>query len=237
MAANSIPHRMLHRLARLCSGNPEEMASWLDERDPRWPMVCCATIVCGCAMYGSVVGLWRGPLQAIYTGVKMPLLIFLTCGGNALLDGLLAQVLGSGLSFRQTWLAILMSFTISSLILAALAPVALFICVNAPPITSSARGSGHSVTLLSDVLFIAYAGVAANRRLLLLLEYKCARAAIARRVFWSWLAGNLFLGAQLAWVLRPFIGSPQLAVQFLRADPMRGNFYEAVFRAFLHLFP
>lgn len=41
---------------------------------------------------------------------------------------------------------------------------------------------------------------------------------------------------QLAWTLRPFIGSPRLAVQFLRADPLRGNFYEAVLRAIEHLF-
>ena len=54
---------------------------------------------------------------------------------------------------------------------------------------------------LCDVVFIAYAGVAANRRLLLLLERRCASVAAARRVFWSWLCGNLFLGAQLAWTL------------------------------------
>lgn len=227
---------MLRRLARLCLGRPEELAGWLDERGARWPLSCCAFIVCGCSLYGAVVGLWRAPLQAAYTAVKMPLLIFLTCGGNALLNGMLAQVFGSGLSFRQTWLAILMSFTIFSLIVAALSPVAFFIFLNAPPMTSSARGFGHSVTLLSDVLFIAYAGIAANRRLLLLLKYKCETPATATRVFWSWLAGNLFLGAQLAWVLRPFIGSPQLAVQFLRDDPLKGNFYESVFHAFLHLF-
>jgi hypothetical protein len=227
---------MLRRLVTLCRGDSDEMASWLDERGLRWPLACGMTIVCGYALYGAAVGLWRGPLQAIYTGVKMPLLIFLTCGGNALLNGLLAQILGSGLSFRQTWLAILMSFTIGSLILASLSPMVLFICLNAPPLASSASGFGHSVTLLSDVGFIAYAGLAANRRLLWLLERRCASVAAARRVFWSWLCGNLFLGAQLAWVLRPFVGSPRLAVQFLRDDPLRGNFYESVFRAFLHLF-
>ena len=230
------PDSMPRRLLTLCRGDSDKMASWLDERDPRWPLACAMTIVCGCALYGVAVGLWRGPLQAVYTGVKMPLLIFLTCGGNAFLNGLLAQVFGSGLNFRQTWLAILMSYTIASLILAALSPVVLFICLNAPPLTSSASGFGHSVTLLCDVVFIAYAGFAANRRLLRLLERSCASVAAARRVFWSWLCGNLFLGAQLAWVLRPFIGSPRLAVQFLRDDPLRGNFYESVFRAVLHLF-
>jgi hypothetical protein len=225
----------IQRLVILCRGDSERIAPWLDERSSRWLLSCMATIAAGCALYGGVVGLWRAPLQAVYTAVKMPLLIFITCGGNALLNGLLAQVLGSGLSFRQTSLAILMSFTIAALVLAALSPVALFICLNAPALNSATRGTGHSITLLCHVLFIAYAGVVANRRLLRLLERRCETSAAARRVFWSWLAGNLLLGAQLSWVLRPFIGSPGLAIEFLRHDPLRGNFYESVFHALRHL--
>jgi len=45
----------------------------------------------------------------------------------------------------------------------------------------------------------------------------------------------LFLGSQLSWILRPFIGAPGLPVQFIRADALHGNFYEAVFRALGHL--
>jgi hypothetical protein len=225
----------LHRLVTLCRGDSERIAPWLDERDPRWLLTCVLTITAGCALYGGVVGLWRAPLQAVYTAIKMPLLIFLTCGGNALLNGLLAQILGSGLNFRQTSLAILMSFTIAALMLAALSPVAFFICLNVPTPASAARNTGHSLTLLFTVLFIAYAGVVANRRLLSLLERRCETRAAARRVFWSWLAGNLFLGAQLSMVLRPFFGTPALPIQFLSDDPLHGNFYEAVFRALLHL--
>ncbi|MEI9894943.1 MAG: hypothetical protein WDN28_13915 [Chthoniobacter sp.] len=121
------------------------------------------------------------------------------------------------------------------MILAALSPVALFILANAPPLDSTARGTGHALTLLTEVLFIAYAGVVANRRLLRLLTHLCPAPGLAPRIFWSWLAGNLFLGAQLSWILRPFIGTPGLAVQFLRPDPLRGNFYEAVYHAMRHL--
>lgn len=198
--------------------------------------VCAITIVAGFGLYGGVVGLWRAPQQALYTAVKMPLLIFLTCGGNALLNGLLAQLLGAGLSFRQTAVLILMSFTIAAVLLAALTPIAFFLLINTPPLASRASHLGHSITLLSDVLFVAYAGVVANRRLLGLLAAVCADSTAAQRVFWSWLAGNLFLGAQLSWVLRPFIGTPGLPLQFLRDEPMRGNFYEAVFHALRHLF-
>jgi hypothetical protein len=222
---------MLHRLITLCRGDSPHIAPWLDEREPRWLLTCVLTIAVGCALYGGVVGLWRSPLQASYTAIKLPLLIFLTCGGNALLNGLLAQVLGSGLSFRQSSLAILMSFTIASVILAALTPVAFFIYLNTPPLASAGGIFGHSLTMAADVLFVAYAGVVANHRLLRLLERRCATPGTARRIFWSWLAGNFLLGSQIAWVLRPFIGAPHLTVQFLRDEPLRGNFYETVFEA------
>jgi hypothetical protein len=220
------------RLIILCRGDSEQIVQWLDEHDVRWLLSCIVTIMLGCALYGGVVGLWRAPAQAVYTGVKMPLLIFLTCGGNALLNGLLAQVLGSGLSFRQTSLAILMSFTTSSVILAALSPVTFFIYLNTPPPFAHVKpGAEHSIMILCNVIFIAYAGVVANQRLLRLLERRCADLKMVRRIFWSWLAGNLFLGAQISWILRPFIGSPLLPVQFMRDNPFHGNFYETVFNS------
>jgi len=223
------------RLLILCRGDAARIAPWLEERDARWLWICAVTILLGYGLYGGVVGLWRAPSQAAFTAIKMPLVIFLTCAANAVLNGLLAQVLGSGLGFRQSSMVILMSFTISALLLAALSPIELFILENAPPLSSGERGTGHSVTLLTDVVFIAYAGVVANRRLLQLLIHLCPTMAIATRIFWSWVAGNLFLGAQISWILRPFIGTPGLPVQFLRDDPMRGNFYEAVFHALRHL--
>ncbi len=225
----------IHRLLVLCRGDASQMVPWMEERNSRWLLTCTITIAVGCAFFGGAVGWWRAPEQAAWTAIKFPLLIFGTCGCNALLNGLLAQLLGAGLTFRQTSLLILMSFTIVALVLAALTPVAIFVLANAPPLASTSRGTGHSIVLLMDVLFIAYAGVVANQRLRRLLTHVCTAPGTAARVFWSWLAGNLSLGAQLSWILRPFIGSPQLTVQFLRDDPFQGTFYGAVFRALRHL--
>ena len=44
----------------------------------------------------------------------------------------------------------------------------------------------------------------------------------------SWLASNAFVGCQFAWILRPFLGSPNYPVVFLRSDALEGNFYEFV---------
>jgi hypothetical protein len=208
----------------------------LEKPGLRWFATYCLAIVVGSSVYGATIGLWRAPLQSVFTAIKFPLLIFLTCIGNGAINGMLAQLLGSGLSFRQTALAILMSFAVASVILGGFSPITLFILYNAPPLGSEHAIIGHSVMLLTHVFAIAFAGVIANRRLLGLLRKMSGREGTARTVLFSWLAGNLFLGAQLAWNLRPFIGSPGLAVQFLRDDPLRGNFYEAVWRAFRHLF-
>ncbi|MGI8819350.1 MAG: hypothetical protein ACR2ID_00510 [Chthoniobacterales bacterium] len=224
-------------LARLLlRGDAEETARWLAEFNAGSAARCVLVILIGCGLYGATIGIWRAPLQALSTAAKFPLLIFLTCAGNALLNGMLAQLLGSRLSFRETSLAILMSFATAALILGALSPATWFAIWNAPALGSSRATAGHSMTLLLHVSLIAYAGVIGNRRLFGLLERMSGDRATARRVLMSWLAGNLLLGAQLAWVLRPFIGTPQIAVQFLRDDPLRGNFYEAVARAVGNLF-
>ncbi len=219
------------RLKLLCLGRVAETDAMLDDRSPRWLGFCALVILLGCGLYGTSVGLWRSPLQSAFTGIKIPLLILLTCGGNALLNGLLGQILGSGLGFRQSSAAIGLSFVVAACILGALSPLAFFVLLNTPPLASADAGTGHSVTLLSHVAIIAYAGVMANLRLLALLRSRSAAPAAARHTLLAWLAGNLLLGTQLSWVLRPFIGSPGLPVQFLRDDPLRGNFFEAVWQA------
>ena len=219
----------------LLRGRPDELADWLGAFNRQRAASCSFAVLVGCGIYGFTLEFWREPVQGIYTAAKFPLLIFLTCAGNALLNGMFAQLLGSRLSFRQTSLAILMSFATAAVVLGALSPVTLFVVLNAPPLTSSNAIAGHSFTLLLHVFVIAVAGIIGNRRLLNLLELMSGSRSTAVRVLTSWLAGNLFLGSQLAWILRPFIGSPQIPVQFLRADPLRGNFYEAVAVALQHL--
>jgi hypothetical protein len=226
---------MIGRLKTLLRGDANEISQWLTESNLAWAAVCALSVLLGSGLYGFTVGLWRAPVQAFYTAIKFPLLIFLTCAGNALLNCLLAQLFGSGLSARQTSLAILMSFALSAMTLGALSPLSLFVLYNTPPLASQGSLLGHSIILLTHVCFIACAGVIANHRLYRLLERVSSSRAIARRVLAGWLGGNFLLGSQLAWVLRPFIGSPGLPVEWLRPDPLRGNFYEAVLRALHHL--
>ena len=100
---------------------------------------------------------------------------------------------------------------------------------------ASLSSTAYSLVQLSQVAVIAFAGVAANVRLLQLLRRLSGSPAVARKLLCGWLAGNLLLGTQLTWVLRPFIGSPHLPVEFLRANAFQGNFGETVFRSLQHL--
>ena len=226
---------MIGRLKLLLRGDADRVAESVSRAGLESVAQFSLIILVGAGLYGATLGLWRGPLQAFYTAIKFPLVIFLTCLGNGTINGMLAQILGSGLSFRQTAITILMSFAIAAIILAGFAPLTLFVWFNAPPLGSKGAILGHSVMLLTHVFAIALAGVIANSRLLGLLRKISGSDRVARAVLFSWLAGNLFLGAQIAWNLRPFIGSPKLAIEFLRSDPLRGNFYEAVWRALRHL--
>lgn len=215
----------------LLTGNPDTLSRWIETAEQRHLSLCFTAIVAGCGAYGATIGLWRDGFQALYTAIKFPLLILITCGGNALLNGMLAQVFGIELGFKQTTLAILMSFTISSLILAAFVPLSLFLFWNTPPLKGTERMEGHSLTLLAHVALIAYAGTMGNQRLFRLLNRITKNRSQAWLTLFAWLGGNLLLGSQISWILRPFIGSPNLPVQFLRPDPLRGNFFESVAHA------
>ena len=189
-------------------------------------------IVIGCGMYGVAIGIWRSPLQAAYAGLKMPMLIFATLLVNGLINGMLAQVLGSGLSFRQTLMACLMCFAVFAMIVGSLSPIVIAMVLDSPPADHADGDAWYRVILLTHVLVMASAGIVSNHKLLHLLQVFSGDALVGKRTFFAWLAGNLFVGAQLSYILRPFFGNPHLQVEFLRSHPFNGNFCESVWSMF-----
>lgn len=221
-------------LGVLLRGEVDALQSWSSQWNTQRVLLYISVIVMGAGLYGAAVGWWRAPLQALYTAIKFPLIILLTAGGNALLNVMLAPLLGLNIPFRQSFLSILFSFTIASAILGSFAPLVAFVVWNSPPLKASA--GAYDFLLFLFVVVIAFGGVVGNVRLLQLLQRLGAKRGVAFCVLIAWLAGNLFLGSQLSWILRPFIGSPGLPVEFLRATAFKGNFYEAIFHATARLF-
>ena len=220
----------------LLRGEANTLAGWSAHFDSRRLAVHVGAVVLGAGLYGAVMGWWRAPLQAFYVGIKFPLILLLTAFGNALLNGMLAPLLGLNISFRQSLLAVLMSFAIAAAILGAFAPLAGFLVWNTPPMTPDLKSSAtYGFIKLVHVLVIAFAGIVGNARLFQLLMKLGGRRQVAGRVLVAWLAVNLFLGSQLTWIARPFIGSPDLPVVFLRDTAFQGNFYENIFHTILSL--
>ena len=218
----------------LCRGDPQAIRLGM-EREARWLGHCLLVTVLGAGLYGATIGLWRDPLQGFYSGVKFPLLILLTAVGNAFINGMLAQLLGLSISFRQTFLCIVTCFTISCAVLGSLSPVTLFFLLNTAPLESTDALLGHHVLLLVHVGLIAFAGVVGHVRLWRLLVDLSGQRGLAGKILLCWLAINLFLGCQLSWSLRPFVGTPGIPVEFLRADALQGNFYESILKALTSL--
>ena len=223
----------------LLRGEAELLHGWLRDGDATKMLRDVAVIVGGAGLYGAAMGWWRAPEQALFVAIKFPLIILLTTLGNALLNAMLAPLLGLNITMRQSLHAVLMSCTISAAILGAFAPLTAFMVWNAPPLTEhfATSRTTYSCIQLAHVVIIAFAGIAGNARLFQLLQRLAdGNRRVARRVMFAWLAGNLFLGSQLSWVLRPFIGSPHLPVEFFRAHAMAGGFFESVFNSFVYLF-
>ncbi len=224
-------------LSALLRGETEALSAGSAGWNSRRFALHLAVIILGAGCYGAAMGWWRDPQQALYVAIKFPFIILLTTLGNALINAMLAPLLGLNIPFRQSFCAIVIGFTITAAILGAFSPLLAFVVWNAPAMTPGMTpGSTYDFILLGHVAVIALAGVTGNLRLFQLLALLGGNRSTALRVLFAWLAGNLFLGSQFSWILRPFIGSPTLPVEFLRANALHGNFYEAVGHALQQIF-
>lgn len=174
--------------------------------------------------------------MGVFVAIKMPALIFLTLLCNGMLNGMLGILLGSGLGFRQSLAAQLLSFSIAALVLGSLAPVTFFMALNAPAADAPNAATAHTNFLVAHTSLIAFAGVVANLHLAKVLIATIPDRRIAATTLAAWLLGNAFVGAQLSWILRPFFGTPSIEIAFLRDHPFDGTFYEVVWRALNEIF-
>src|SRR6266436_3339556 len=148
MVMNGMTIAAVTPISVLLRGEPDSLRAWVEHWDSRRLVLCLGVILAGAGLYGAAMGYWRAPLQGAFVAIKFPLIILLTTFGNALLNAMLAPLLGVNLGLRQSFLAILMSFTIASAILASFSPLAAFVVWNVPPISSDARISDGTYTVI-----------------------------------------------------------------------------------------
>jgi hypothetical protein len=238
MSASGIQGRTTGwHIPEMLAAREETIQAWLAEPFFRRLGTQVIIIVVGAGVYGATLGWWRSPLQALFVAIKFPLILLLTTTFNALLNGMLAQLLGLPVRLLDSFRLILISFATAAVILAGFSPLTFFALWNAPPLgdTTAMARDVYSGIVLMHVLAIATAGVAANVKLFQSLRNLSGDIIRARLILFSWLAGNLLLGSQFIWNLRPFIGAPFLPVEFLRPTAFEGNFFEAVLHALRNL--
>ena len=188
----------------------------------RW--LFALVVVCGAA-YGAVMGSFAGLapgrwLQLLYSGVKVPLLLVVTFGVCLPSFFVMNTVAGLREDFGEALHAVMATQACVCLVLASLAPVTGFFYL-------SLEDYGNAVLLNAAAFTIACVGAQFVMR-----RYYgplIARDPGHRRMLYFWFFLYAFVGIQMGWVLRPFIGDPDAPVQFFRSDAW-GNAYEVVLR-------
>ncbi len=190
-----------------------------------------AFVVITCALYGVVMAGGRSPLLSFYVAVKLPLLFLGTTAIVALFNWMAASLLGSGLSFRSTFFVVFAAMTLSCWILLAFIPVAAFFLISGVPTsgTHEQLSYAHDAILMTHVCILALAGFVGNAALLNGLRSVVKTDCPVYGLFALWIAAFAFVGCQLSWIFRPFVCNPFLPVAFMRADCLKGNFYEFIF--------
>lgn len=227
----------LRSAPELLRAEPGVIAQWLGEARFKTAAYCIVFIAVGAGAYGVAMGWWRSPVQAFYTGLKLPLALLGTTLGNALLNGMLAPLLGLNFTFRQSLMAVLLSFTITAIMLGGFSPIAAFVVWNTPALTLATTriSSEYGFLQLVLVVFVATAGVTGTVKLFPWLRRWTNNLGVSLRVLFAWLAVNLLLGSQICWVLRPFLWDPNRPEEFIGPEGLSGSFFETVFEALRRL--
>jgi hypothetical protein len=176
----------------------------------------------GC-LYGAAMGsfacdsLSRAKL-IVYAGVKVPLLLFATTAICLPCFFVLNTLAGLRHAFTRAVRAIFAGQAGVALSLAAQSPLILFLYVS---------GVDHDAALLANGATFAFA--TAMGQVVLRAHYRDLIAAHSahRVMLFAWMCLYTFVGIQMGWLLRPFVGSPDRLVTFFRAEPF-SNAYVVV---------
>ena len=196
-----------------------------------WPMEhaalpgLAAMIVVFGMIFGAFMGSFGGfredrALQIVYSGLKVPIMLTLTFVISLPSFFVLNTLFGLRGDFAVALRAVIATQAGLAVILASLAPL------TAVWYLSFER---YSAAIAFNGLLFAIASFSAQW---ILRDYYRPLIQRDRRHRWMlriWAVLYAFVGIQMAWVLRPFVGDPNSRVQFFREDTW-GNAYLVVFQ-------
>jgi len=177
------------------------------------------------ALYGAVMGSTHSLWQALSSAVKLPILFLATlivCSPTLYFFNVL---FGSNQSLTQNVALILTAITVTAVLLLSFSPIVLFFLLTTSHYqffkllnvaVFAVAGSMGVVFLSQGMRMVSMAGGRDGH------EGARARAWVLR--LWVLIYG--FVGSQVAWTLRPFIGAPSMKFELFRQ--LGGNFYANV---------
>ncbi len=170
------------------------------------------------ALYGAVMGSSHSLWQTISSAVKLPILFVATlliCVPSLYFFSLL---FGSNQSLSQNLSVILTAITVTSVLLLSCAPITLFFLLTT---------SQYQFFKLLNVAIFTISGlmgiVFLYQGMKVVSGPEVEGTGTRRLVLILWMFVYAFVGSQMAWTIRPFIGAPGSPFELFRQ--LGGNFY------------
>ncbi len=192
------------------------------------------TLAGASAIYGFSIGAVHSLVFALRNLIKFPLLLLVTAAVCAIGYSIVARALCRSLGFHVVLRAVLAIFSDTSVLLAAVAPVMLFLALALERADESGLRD-YPLFLAINVVAIASCGsLALVRRTRALAAQHELTGARASAITAAWMLMSLLVGSQWSWYLRPFCGVATVNAPFMLGDEpdFRGatNFYQAVYQ-------
>jgi len=185
-----------------------------------------SSVIC-LALYGAVMGSGHSPLQAASAALKLPVLFLATLVICAPTLYFFNVLFGSSQGLGQSVALLLTAITVTGVVLLSLAPILLFFLLTTSQYQFfkllnvacfAAAGSMGVLFLSQGMRRVSAAMAGADGR-----QGAGARGWVVR----LWILVYAFVGSQMAWTLRPFVGAPSIPFELFRQ--LGGNFYANIF--------
>jgi hypothetical protein len=175
-------------------------------------------------IYGVIMGSYNGVSQSLVTGVKMPCLIVLSLLICFPALYVVQSMIGSTMTIFQMANIILAGFFVFTTIALSFSPIIVFFMITS---------DSYSFLKLLHVAIFTFSGIFAVKTIINGLKFSCEKKNIYPKlgmsIFKIWVVILAFVSSQLAWNLRPFVGSRDLPFELFRIR--EGNFYIAVIQS------
>ena len=173
------------------------------------------------ALYGAAMGSTHSLWQALSSAVKLPVLFLATLFVCAPTLYFFNVLFGSDQSLTQNVALILTAITVTAVLLLSFAPITLFFLLTT---------SQYQFFKLLNVAIFAVSGIMGvvflAQGMRIVAGPRTGNDA-RKWVLRLWIFVYAFVGSQMAWTIRPFIGAPSIRFELFRQ--LGGNFYTNIF--------